>query len=373
MNITDSSKVISCPGSADSRGQPKWAVLVNDRLVPMPRRVVPAAVIRAQAPIPVDMAIIRDHNSPDDVVVANNASLDLAEGNVFYTLPACDVAPRGKCAAPAKLALFVGDRWEVVLLAEQTGLSIKQLFGLDPTLELLRDHESPNDEPIADTTAAHFGDGPVFVTRRDKGLLAIIVNKKTFTTVNGVKPKMTGREIAALVTPQPDATEVNKITGGTTVRMPLDQAIPIHNCDEFEVIRNNVAGGLNGAFPRVKVELARLQSGGARVTLVEAPVFAVVYHELRTRADHPVRMTDVLVLVPGGYPGASLDGAFLPQGSPLLGRVPGSPQGTVISALGDSWQLVSYHPHNGGGSPPWNKDLHGFHTYYDDVIAWLRK
>jgi hypothetical protein len=36
----------------------------------------------------------------------------------------------------------------------------------------------------------------------------------------------------------------------------------------------------------------------------------------------------VLVLVPGGYAQSMLDGAYLPQGSPLIGVVKGQPQGT---------------------------------------------
>jgi hypothetical protein len=97
-----------------------------------------------------------------------------------------------------------------------------------------------------------------------------------------------------------------------------------------------------------------------------------VYHEIPTREGYPhVRSTDVLVLVPGGYPGQALDGAFLPQGSPLLGRVAGDPQPQTIQALNRVWRLVSYHPHANGGAPPWDKDKHGLHTYIDELLTWV--
>jgi hypothetical protein len=70
---------------------------------------------------------------------------------------------------------------------------------------------------------------------------------------------------------------------------------------------------------------------------------------------------------------STLDGAFLPVGSPLLGRVVGSPQPPTIQALGRAWQLVSYHPHAGGGAPPWSKDKHGFHTYLDELLTWVHR
>ena len=70
-----------------------------------------------------------------------------------------------------------------------------------------------------------------------------------------------------------------------------------------------------------------------------------MYHRLPARKGYPhLTETDVLVPIPSAYPGVMLDGAYLPTGSPLLGRVEGSPQGQTIQALGRTWQLVSYHP-----------------------------
>lgn len=81
---------------------------------------------------------------------------------------------------------------------------------------------------------------------------------------------------------------------------------------------------------------------------------------------------DAVVPVPSGYPGALIDLAGLPLGCPLIPRVKGgaNPQG-VYEIDGVQYQLASYHPHNGGGGPPWDQNKFGFHTYIDQLIAWL--
>jgi len=137
----------------------------------------------------------------------------------------------------------------------------------------------------------------------------------------------------------------------------------------------------NASFPQadfdremavVQRELEKLRDGGRRVDFMEQPFPAVIYRDVPTRPGYRhLHMTDVLVVVPGGYPGQPLDGAHLPEGSPLLGRVAGSPQGFVV-ADGRRWQSVSYHPHNGGGAAAWNKDRHGLHTYFDEILCWIQ-
>lgn len=82
--------------------------------------------------------------------------------------------------------------------------------------------------------------------------------------------------------------------------------------------------------------------------------------------------TDVLVPVPGGYPAGMIDLAGLPVGSPLLSLAKGGTNNQGIVQLdGRQWQLASYHPHNGGGGQPWDQTKHGFHTYFDELVAWL--
>jgi hypothetical protein len=355
---------------------PKWAALVDDEPIPMPRQLVKVAVIMAQAEIPPGFVLLRDYDSPDDTVLADEETVDLARGNVFYRLPVCDAKPCGHCDAPPKLALFVDDRPEVTINANQNGRTIRELFGFKDDVSLYRDYESPHDELIGLEESVPFDEGPVFYTRRQHTQLAIIVNNKCFTESEGVKRRMTGLQIATLVSETPRNTEVFKLPKkgeqGEPEQVPLDKEICIENCDEFRVVRNNVVGGFIEPT-RIDRELEKLKRGGCRVDFIQQPFLAVIYRDVPTRPGYRhLQMTDVLVIVPGGYPGQPLDGAHLPEGSPLLGRVVGSPQGLVV-ADGRRWQLVSYHPHNGGGAPPWNKDKHGLHTYFDEVLCWIHR
>jgi hypothetical protein len=352
-------------------GAPKWAALVDDEPMPMPQQRVKVLVIKEQAEVQAGFDLARDYESPHDVILKDEETIDLAEGNVFYSLE-CGSAVHGHGDAPPKLAFFVDDRPEISINPNQTGESIRQLFGLSNDVILIRDYESSHDETVASKDKAPFRKGPVFVTRRHHTKLKITVNNKPFTEAEGVKHRMTGRQIAALVSENPDATEVFKLKSGPQPQpIPLDQEIQIHDCDEFRVIRSNVAGGFEPS--RVSRELKKLSDGGCRADLIQHPFPAVIYREVPTRPGYPhLAHTDVLVAIPNGYPGALIDGAYLPQGSPLIGRVAGSPQGT-IQADGRTWQLISYHPHNGGGGPLWNKDRHGFHTYFDEVLCWIQK
>lgn len=354
--------------SENSCGDAKWRVLVDDVGVSMPRQVVPVAVIRAQASVGDDFVLVRDHNSPNDVVLDNDDTVDLRDGNVFYTLRRCDVQPRGECNEPAKLAIFVDDRVEIVTRRDQTGKMVLQLFGIGLNVQLIRDYERPNDEPIALDDAALYDDGPVFVTRQREDGLKITVNSRVFTEDDGVKSEMTGGEIAALVYPEkPQETCVRLLSGGERL-IEFAERITIALCATFNVIRKGVTGGYEQS--RVGLEVGKLMEGGATVTVIDKPA-AVVYHDLAAKPGLPIAKTDVLVLIPGGYPGQMIDGAYLPQGSPLLGKVKGKPQGNTVNALGQTWQLVSYHPHTNGIGPAWAPTKHGFHTYIGEIMSWL--
>jgi hypothetical protein len=118
----------------------------------------------------------------------------------------------------------------------------------------------------------------------------------------------------------------------------------------------------------VKARIVReLEILSWKTKLIENPD-AVIYYGVPGTLG--VESSDVLVRVPGGYAQALLDGACLPQGSPLVGVVKGQPQG-LITADGRNWVPISYHPHNGGGAPPWDPTRHGFHTYLDELVSWL--
>jgi hypothetical protein len=125
---------------------------------------------------------------------------------------------------------------------------------------------------------------------------------------------------------------------------------------------------------RIERELARLREGGVTAEVIPEPRAVVLYHRVPTGGERvglpPVE--DVVVPVPAGYPGSHIDLAGLPIGSPFLLRVKGGQNNQgIVTAGGRQWQLASYHPHNGGGGPPWDQMQHGFHTYLDQLIAWL--
>jgi hypothetical protein len=127
---------------------------------------------------------------------------------------------------------------------------------------------------------------------------------------------------------------------------------------------------------RIERELGILREGGQVAELILGDRTVVLYRNVPTggKQVHLPEEIDVIVPVPGGYPAGMIDLAGLPLGSPLLPRVKGgqNSQG-IVNADGRQWQLASYHPHNGGGGPPWDQTRHGFHTYLDHLIAWLHR
>lgn len=127
---------------------------------------------------------------------------------------------------------------------------------------------------------------------------------------------------------------------------------------------------------RIEREIARLREGGLVAELLVGDREVVIYRDVPTDGA-PIGLpstTDVIVPVPPGYPAAMIDLAGLPIGSPFLSRVKGGQNNQGIVRVDDrEWQLSSYHPHNGGGAPPWDQTCHGFDTYFDNVIAWLHR
>jgi hypothetical protein len=143
----------------------KWFGLVNDIIIPLPSRRVSATVLRTQASVPPGDTLFRDHDSPEDEVVREAVEIDLGLGNVFYSEECGCAGKDAACAQPAKLAFAVDDRPEITIRRDQTGNSIRELFGVGMGRALLRDYESPHDKIIAEDEPVLFGDGPVFITR----------------------------------------------------------------------------------------------------------------------------------------------------------------------------------------------------------------
>jgi hypothetical protein len=347
------------------RGKPKWFAQIDDKIVAVPDATVAVSVLKTQAGVADGHVLVRDHNSQNDVVL-DGGVVDLREGNVFYSIPAEQVGERTVCRVPAKRAILVDDRAEEIGTPHQTGGSIRELFELPKRVDLFRDLHSPNDQSIDLNTAVEFQDGPVFYTRT-RVQFTIFVNKLAFTKADGAKKEMTGREIAELVEKEPQNTKVERITGGQKTKIELDETVAVQDRDEFKVIRCNVNAGFQS--DRIERELARLRESGLAVRLVAGHVPAVIYCDVPVRDGLPVRTTDVLVKVPSGYPGGIIDNAFLPVGSPLLNCTPGETQQTE-TIDGRQWTQKSVHPH-APQAAPWDKERHGFDTYYSEVQNWL--
>ena len=346
----------------------KWGALVDDEVISSPGHKVSVAVLKDQRGLNEEHVLVRDHNSPDDTVLEDSLEIDLSEGNVFYSIRRCDLVQRRTCAAPAKLAWIVDDRPEITVRPEQTGEMLRRLFRLPAHSQISRDFRSPDDAGIGDEETILFLEGPVFYTRERNAELKITVNARIFTEHDGVKGVMTGQEIAQLVYPENPRAVCIWLTSNGSREIGLDESISIKGCESFDVVRKGVTGGFETS--RIELEVKKLRASGAKVEFIPAQL-VVIFQDLHTRPGLPINLTDVLVKVPSSYPGQMLDGAFLPEGSPLIGRVKGSPQNTFETALGKRWQLVSYHPHNGGGGPQWNPAQHGFHTYLGELLSWL--
>lgn len=162
------------PTNRPDDAAPKWIAVVDDRPVPMPRRQLKARDILVQSGVAPGSLLVRDFESPNDVGFDSDAVVDLGDGNVFRTSSDCQISHEVRYHAPPKLAFSLDDKWEVTIQPHQTGESLRGLFGICEDLELLRDFESPNDEPVDDDERLEFVDGPVFVTAEPR--FTIIVN-----------------------------------------------------------------------------------------------------------------------------------------------------------------------------------------------------
>ena len=122
--------------------QQKWAALIEDTQVAAPQRRVPVSVLKAQGNVPPGNVLVRDRNSDRDEILDDNATVDLAEGNVFYTLPACEAKWSPSCESSPKLAYFVDDRPETTVNPHQTGKTLREWFGFTLDVNLFRGIES---------------------------------------------------------------------------------------------------------------------------------------------------------------------------------------------------------------------------------------
>ena len=346
----------------------KWAALVNDQVIPMPGQRVTESILRAQGNVPPDHVIVRDHNDPYDPILKKGEKVDLGKGSVFYSIPKCDAeVSRPACKSEPKILTVVDDNPEIVITANQTGQSLRELHRVPRDNDLFRDLESPQDQRVAPKDKVDLKDGNVFITRAGAGL-RIKVNNQVFTEADGVTATMTGAAIAKLVYPNAPNPRVKETTPGDKAEIPLNQTVSIENCDSFRVFRKGVVAGFQAN--RLEAELEILRTGGGKVTLVESDRPVVIYHDVPYSLKGKEGVTDVLLPIPSGYPARMLDNAYLPSDCPILGAAPGATQ-EQMTANGQNWQKKSVHPHASNGGNPWDQNIHGIHTYYGEILSWL--
>lgn len=201
----------------------------------------------------------------------------------------------------------------------------------------------------------------------DEGI-HIFVNKRHYGKKCGVKKKMSVEEIAKLVGWSHQQVKVRfSCPRSEETSEPLSGEIEIVNGDHFVVTRCNVVGG---HLERIQAEISELKEAGQEVKFLTAPYPCLIYKKVVSPGGTLLKHTDVLVPVPNGYPAAMIDRLAVPEGSPLIGKLKGAPQ-EIIMVEGIQWRLISYHPHTNGGAGPWQPGIHGFHTYFGEILSWL--
>jgi len=208
---------------------PKWAALIDDRLYPMPRHKRKARDILDQSAHGRDVVLVRDHETLNDIQFADDATVDLAEGNVFRAQVRCEVGAQTSCIGAAKLAFVCDDAWEVTLAESQTEKALKRLFGLPDGAELFRDYESPNDVPISDSNTVSFKDGPVFTAKRREGYCINIEGTKH----PWPKPTITVVEIRKLGNLPADQQVVCEDANGGERTLREDEVVALEPCCRF--------------------------------------------------------------------------------------------------------------------------------------------
>jgi hypothetical protein len=79
---------------------------------------------------------------------------------------------------------------------------------------------------------------------KEKDKLHIFINKIKFDEEKGVKPKMTGGELADLVSVPRDNAKISRQRDNQ--EFTVEQTIDIHMADHFEIIRKRVQAGAYG-------------------------------------------------------------------------------------------------------------------------------
>lgn len=364
----------------------KWAAKVNDSPVFFPRESITVEVLKEQAGIPLDHILIRDHDTAVDVELKNGRSLNLAEGNVFYTRENCSYTPKEGYLGKAKLAWFIDDCMVVSTVSEQSESTLKGLFDLDKRIQLLRDNRSPNDTPFNDEDVIRFIDGPVLITQFDlmkhcecnepspTVRTYRIKVQETKYTVNS--PQLTGSEILKLSGHDPKSYMLNQRINRRFEPVGLDDVVDFTQCgiERFTTLPNEQTEGEESCIrqfdlPEEDQELLN-NSGMKWETMSDANSRWLIIHDITLPDIYEQNKTSMAILIPSGYPTAALDMAYF---YPFVSRVDSKliPQ-TQASVLieGNRWQRWSRHY---TAANPWKASEYNVFTHFLIALSWLER
>ncbi|TLD71361.1 hypothetical protein FEM03_07470 [Phragmitibacter flavus] len=363
----------------------KWASVVSDRLILMPRRRVSALLVSEQAGLKLGSVLIRDRVSGDDEVLEHDVEVDLADGNVFRVASSCDCAskPNPKLGEP-KLAFVVDDRFKEVTNPSQTENGLRRLFGLDPRVELLRDMESPNDTPIDENETVRFKEGPVFVScveieKHCKGTEGPPDARRYIIRVRDKrvvvpKPNPTGREILKLAGFDPAKILLNQRIGKRTVPVALDATVDLTACgiERFTTLPNEQGEGRptqDFSLPEDDVEQLNAQNLSWQAITDKGTNWLIINNVPLPDVFHG-EPTDVAIRILPGYPATALDMAYF---HPPVRRKDGRPINCTEGTAGiraKSWQQWSRHY---SSANPWKPGEFNVLTHYLLSLAWLER
>ncbi len=123
---------------------------------------------------------------------------------------------------------------------EMTGGQIAALVGVPADNAVIRE-ESPEKREIAVNEVVHIKNGEHFLVTR-KEHLHIFVNRRKFEEGDGVRPEMTGGQIAALVGVPADNAVIREESPEKR-EIAVNEVVHIKNGEHFLVTRKIVEGG----------------------------------------------------------------------------------------------------------------------------------
>lgn len=186
-----------------SSSEPRWFALIDDTVYFVPRQHVEVSLLRDFASLDDGVQLIRDHKGSNDYSPAEDGVLDLADGNVFVSRARCSESNPDQPKTPAKLALCLDDRFELIPKNNISMRTFYALFGLNRDVEVLRDYESPDDKVLSSDDSVSYDDGPCFITRKcQPQAYEIIVNARPRSVSSS---SISYEELVALAFP--DATD----------------------------------------------------------------------------------------------------------------------------------------------------------------------